>query len=87
MIDVGVVVLSDPIIKDEGQIDPAMSLAAIRDDIVASYDLGEPSDWLIAVRPKDLRDRLDAYRPSAGDTLDPLKASESRGVAFQRKSA
>jgi hypothetical protein len=85
VIDVEVIVLSEPRIKDGGTIDPAMPLIAIRDDIVASFDLGDPADWVIVVRPKDLRMKLDAYRPSTGDTLYLLRESESRGTAFQRR--
>jgi hypothetical protein len=87
VIDVDVIVLGGPNIKDGGRIDPAMPLTAMRDDIVASFDLGDPADWLIAIRPKDLRIPLDSYHPAAGDTIYLLKASESRGKAFERGRA
>jgi hypothetical protein len=85
VIDVDVIVLGESKIKDGGRIDPAMPLTAMRDDIVASFGLGDPEDWIIAVRPKDIRIPLESYHPTSGDTIYLLKASESRGVAFERR--
>lgn len=86
MIDVNVVVVGSPEKSTQGEVDPSMSLAAIKEDIIVSLNLdGEPSDWIIAVNSQDNRAVLKNYQPTNGDTLVLLPASSARGKAFRPK--
>jgi hypothetical protein len=82
MADVRVIVVPDPEKSTTGRIDPNTSMSDIRDDIVKSLELGEPSDWTVAVAPADPRGPLNRYSPSSGDTIYVLRVSQARGPAF-----
>jgi len=86
VIDVNVVVVDDPKKNTEGEVDPSMSLTAIKEDIAKSLDLGDPAEWIIAVDPQNKKAVLKNYQPDNGDTLYLFRANTARGPAFVQKS-
>ena len=85
MIDVNVVVVGYPEKNTEGEVEPSMSLTAIKEGIVKSLVLGDPAEWVIAIDPQNKKTVLKNYQPDDGDTLYLFRADTARGPAFVPK--
>ena len=87
MIDVHVAIVPEREKSTQGSIDEFATLQSIREDIVTDLELGDPSDWEIAVSPADLRSSLAEFKPSGKDTIFVIRRDLARGKAFVRNKA
>jgi hypothetical protein len=65
-----------------GEVFADIPFAAIREDIVEAFGLGDAKGWSFAIVPSDLGQSPDAYTMSPGDTIWLMRTDHARKRGF-----